>query len=72
MGENDRIDLLDVDGEAKVFRLALTPLSLKEPAVEKDRLPGNAEDVAGPGNLACGANELDLHDVCSGNGTGTA
>ena len=48
--------------------MALPPSSLKQPAVENDRLASNLEDVAGSRDFACRADELDLHDVRSVDG----
>jgi len=56
------IDMLDRHREAKILLVAIASLSLKHPTIQHDRLSRDAKDVAGPGDLACRANELEFHD----------
>src|SRR5687768_17962554 len=59
--EHDDVDLLDVAGEPQVFLAALPTVSLKHPAVEKDGLPVDAQDVTGAGDFTGSTRKLYFH-----------
>src|SRR5688572_32887319 len=59
--EHDDVDLLDGAGEPQVFLAALPTVSLKHPAVEKDGLPVDAQDVTGAGDFTGSTRKLYFH-----------
>jgi uracil phosphoribosyltransferase len=61
MRQHDGVDALRGNGQSKIFLPAFITSTLKETAVEQHRASANAQDVARPGDLARGAEELDLH-----------
>jgi len=60
--KHDSIDLLDCNREPEVLCLTLAAPSLKQTAVEKYCLPGNAQNVTRAGDLLRRADEFDFHD----------
>ena len=59
--EHHSVDLLDGDREAGILLVALVSLTLKQPTVENNCLPGNSQDVARARYFTCGSNEFNLH-----------
>ena len=73
VGEHDRVDLVDRRaGVRRFFASRLAAAALEQPAVEQDRLAVRAHDVAGAGDLAGGAGELDLRRQILAEGTSRA
>jgi hypothetical protein len=63
--EDDRVDLIDGEGQFLILLARFLAAPLEHPAVEQHRLAADAEDVAGTRDLARGAGEFDLHAALS-------
>jgi hypothetical protein len=57
VGENDRVKILDWKRESAVLIRGFLTLSLKHPAVERNSMPVDVEQVTGAGDLTRSTDE---------------
>jgi hypothetical protein len=58
--EHDSIEILDWNGKGSVFLGSLTAFSLKHPAVERNRVPVDVQQMTRPGDFAGRADKRNL------------